>query len=1064
MSVIRRMVLNPVAANMLMILILGGGLAAALLIPRELLPEFSVDIITVTVPYPGAGPSDIEQSICLKIEDRLTGTEGVKEITSSSREGAGVVMLELDTDADSRKVLDDVKSEVDKIDFPRDAEDPAVVEITITRHVVNIAVSGDAPERTLKELAEDIRDEINDMPEVSQVNVVSVRNYEIVVEVSEEALRRYNLTLGRIAQAIRRSSFDLPVGNVKTRGGERTIRIIGRKEQAGEYRNIVVLSRPDGAVVRLHDVATVREGFEDVDVGGLFNGKPSAMISVYKTGDEDSLKIADAVRKYVERKKTEVPEGITLETWSDLSKPINDRLDMLVRNGLWGLVLVFVILWLFLGVRLSLWVAMGIPVSLLGAILVMNLSGMTLNMMSMFALIMALGLIVDDAIVVGENVYTSMERGQLPRLAAIDGTHSVLMPVVAAVITTWVAFVPMLFIPGVMGRFIEILPVVVIIALGFSLVECVFILPSHLAHSLLAIRRHHAADGSPPRLAETIRTRIDKAVRWFIDGPFTRTYRLVTQYRYVTVSAALAVTLLVAGAWRSGHIPFVAFPKDFDSDIIRVKITLSTGTAFERTSQVARQVTAGVMRINKQIKGKDGEPVVRRVYSLLGQHGGHSGGGTGSHLCQVIVELSPTECRGREINSEQLVRLWRKNTGPIPDATSLKFGSFRPGPGGAPFSIRLLGPSTDFLKPVAKRLKERLGQFNGVGDIDDDALPGKMEMKVSLRPGADNLGITLEMLAAQLRDAFYGSESLKIQRGRDEVKVIVRYPAHQRRSLADVENMRIRTPDGAEVPFDEVADVTMESGYSTLRRVGRNSVVTVSADIDEETANAEEILKELSHSGFFSELQATYPGLKIDLRGQRQQLLETLSALMVWFPMALLAIYTILAALFRSYAQPIIIMVAIPFGLVGAIIGHQLLGFDVTLLSTFGMVALAGIVVNDSLVLIDCINRGVRSGGGVFASAEQGARARFRPIILTTLTTVAGIMPLLFERSFQAQFLKPMAVSLAFGLIFATMLTLLVVPSLFLIGNDIRRVIRWQRTGQWVSPEDVVKRDEPLGE
>ena len=1076
MSVIRRMVLNPVAGNMLMLLILGGGLTASFLIPREMFPEFDVNYITVAVPYPGAGPADIEKGICLKVEDSLYGVDGIKEVSSTSNEGVGSILLELKTGADVRKVLDDVKSEVDKIDF-KGAEDPVVAEVTVQIHVINVALGiggnekGRLPdiseEHTLKELAEDIRDEINDLPEISQVNILGVRDYEIVVEISEQDLRRYALTLAQVARAIRQSSFDLPVGSVKTRSGELTIRVAAQKDTAEEYKKIVLLSQPDGAVVRLGDIAEVREGFEDVDVGGLFNGRKAVMISVYKTGDEDSIKIAEAVRRYVERKKSELPDGIMLDTWSDLSKPIQDRLDMLVRNGLWGLVLVFLILWLFLSARLSVWVAMGIPVSLLGTIFVLNMFGQTLNMMSMFALIMALGLIVDDAIVVGENVYSGVERGEAPRLAAVNGTRRVLMPVVAAVMTTWIAFVPMLFIPGVMGKFIQVFPIVVILALAFSLIECVLILPPHLAHSLRARRRHHEHIGQPTRLADTIRARIDGAIRWFIDVPFMRAYRLATRYRYITLALALGVLTLTVGAQQAGFIPFITMPKDVDSDMIRARITLQTGTPFERTRQVARQVTAAVKRINEQVKGEDGKPIIRHVYSLLGQHGRHSGRGSkGAHLCQVIVELSPTEHRGRSFTSEQIIQMWRKNTGPIPDAVSHNFGSFRGGPGGAAFEIRLMGPNTDYLKPAVDRLNDRLGEFTGVSDISDDAVPGNMEMKiVRLKPGAENLGITLDMLSAQLGDAFYGNESVKIQRGRDEIKVMVRYPASQRRSLGDVENMRVRTPDGDELPFGIVADVVMERGYTTLRRVGRNSVVTVSADIDEKTANVKKIIDELSdENGFFAELEKKYPELKIEKRGQSYQMAETFDALRIWVPISLMAIYTILAAMFRSYIQPIIIMIAIPFGLVGAVVGHWLLGFDVTLLSVFGMVALAGIVVNDSLVLIDRINRGVRAGAGVFASVAEGARARFRPIILTTITTVAGITPLLFERSFQAQFLKPMAVSLAFGLMFATMLTLLVVPSLYLIGNDIRRVFRWQRTGVWPSPEDVVKRDEPMEE
>ena len=616
-----------------------------------------------------------------------------------------------------------------------------------------------------------------------------------------------------------------------------------------------------------------------------------------------------------------------------------------------------------------------------------------------------------------------------------------------------------------MGRFIKIMPIAVVLALAFSLLECILILPPHLGHSLKHRKDTSSQPGRIKHLSQLIRSRLDAAVRWFIDVPFIGIYRLATKYRYVTLALAVAVMVAVAGAGKSGFIPFIGFPKT-DSDTLLTTITLPTGTPFERTDEVARYVSHAALKVNDHFVGEDGQDVVQRVYSLLGQTAESMGpGDSGAHICQIIVELSPTELRGNKITSEQIKQQWRENTGDIPDAVSVEYGGFHGGPGGKAIELKLLGPDTDFLKPIAEKLKARLEQFDGVTDIRDDALPGKMEMKIYPKPGAENLGIQLKTIASQLRDAFYGNESLKIQRGRDEIKVMVRYPESERQSLSDVENMRVRTASGAEVPFAEVADVQLRRGYTTLRRLGRSSVINISADVDEQKANSEKILNELSKpKGFFSELTTDYPGLRIEQWGQRQQLSESLGTLFIWFPIALLGIYTLLAALFKSYVQPIIIMVAIPFGLVGAVIGHWILGYAVTMLSMFGMVALAGIVVNDSLILIDQVNRSIRRGQEVFASVEHGARTRFRPIILTTLTTVAGMAPLLLERSFQAQFLKPMAVSIAFGLMFATMLTLLVVPSLYLIGNDLRRVFRWLHSGQWLGPEAMVKRPEPLGD
>jgi len=1067
MGLIRRFVANPVAANMLMALILFGGLLAAFFIPRELFPEFDLDIITISVAYPGASPADVEEGICLKIEDRLTGMDGVKEITSVSREGVGAVRLELTTAANVRKVLDDVKSEVAKIDFPLDAEDPDIVEMTMRRDVIQVAIAGDAPERTRKELAEEVRDEIIDLPGVSQAGVSGVRAYEISIEISEQSLRRHKLTLAKVARAVRESSFDLPAGTVKTRGGVLSVRVVGQRYHAKDYEDIPIVSLPDGTVLVLGDMATVRESFEEVDVGGQFNGEPAALVSVFKTSDEDTITISQAVREYVARKKSQMPEGITLETWSDRSRFVRSRLDMLIRNGAQGLVLVFATLWLFLGLRLSFWVAMGIPVSIFGTILVLNVTGQTMNLMSMFALIMALGLIVDDAIVVGENVHSHVERGATPADAAVAGTKEVLLPVLGAVTTTWLAFLPLLFVAGLMGKFIEILPRAVILALAFSLLECLVILPPHLAHSLKRREKARAHAGAIRRKLQGARARIDASIRWFIQGPFASLFRLAVRFRYATVALFLAVLILIGGAVAARWIKVTVFPK-VDSDTLRASLTLPTGTPFERTAQVARQLTAGALKLNEQYQTPDGKPVVRQVYSLLGQHAGPDGG-AGAHVAEVIVELQPAETLGRELNSSLLTHQWRKNVQRPPDALALTFGAFRGGPGAKSIEVRLLGPTTAQLKPVAERLKAHLTGYNGVSDVTDDALPGKMEMKIRLKRGAHALGINLQTLAQQLRDAFYGNESLTLQRGRDEVKVMVRYPADQRRSIGHVEDMRIRTASGAQVPFDEVAEARMERGYTTLRRVGGKSVVTVSADVDENVGNAEDILARLSEAGgFLATLGAEQPGVKADLRGQRRQLAESLQSLYIWYPLALLGIYTVLAATFRSYTQPAIIMLAIPFGLVGAVVGHWLLGFDVTLLSVFGMVALGGIVVNDSLVLIDTVNRRVRAGDSPRAAVEAGAIRRFRPILLTTVTTVMGMGPLLFEQSFQAQFLKPMVISIAFGLSFATLLTLIAVPCLYMIGQDVARVLHifvgdlW-RAGRWATGGGLDLSEDPVG-
>jgi multidrug efflux pump subunit AcrB len=568
------------------------------------------------------------------------------------------------------------------------------------------------------------------------------------------------------------------------------------------------------------------------------------------------------------------------------------------------------------------------------------------------------------------------------------------------------------------------------------------------------------------RAMKRSRESIDAGLAWFIDRIFLRAYRACVSYRYIVLVAVVGMLLMLQGAVASGRIGVKGFSR-VESDTIVSKITMPTGTSLSTTEQVARDISLSAKELNDTLGQQEGGQVVQRVYAMLGKHMGRRGGegDSGSHVAEVIVELMPSERRSTP--SQEIVNRWRERVGSVSGALSVTFGTQTGGPGGLALQILLRGQSTDQAKAAANVLKDKLGTFAGVKDIEDDALPGKMEMKVDLKDRAYSLGLNLRMLAEQLRDAFRGNMPLKIQRGRDEIEVMVRYPEEFRRSVGDVENLRIQTPSGSEVPFREVARVTMQRGYTTLRRVGGDSVVTVSADVEDEVTSSEEILQELSASGFFRRMEQDFPGLKVDLRGQRQQIFESLDALKVWFPLALLGIYMVLATIFRSYVQPVIIMIAIPFGLMGAVLGHWLMGFDLTLLSMFGMVALTGIVVNDSLVLLDYVNGRIREGGEVFASAEEGARRRFRPILLTTVTTIAGMGPILLERSFQAQFLKPMVISIAFGLAMATMLTLIVVPCLLLIGNDIRRAMRWLWRGEWVSPEAVLagevepQQDEP---
>ncbi|MFQ5895753.1 MAG: efflux RND transporter permease subunit, partial [Nitrospinota bacterium] len=791
--------------------------------------------------------------------------------------------------------------------------------------------------------------------------------------------------------------------------------------------------------------ARVVDGFEDSDKSGRFNGKPAALIVIFKTEDEDALGIAEKVRNYVREKRLRIPLGMHLTHWADLSRLIQDRLDLLLRNGRIGLLLVFLSLWLFLNVRLSFWVALGLPVALMAALGFVAFSGGTLNMLTLFAFIMVLGILVDDAIVVAENIYTHVRRGEGFLTAAVEGCAEVALPVIGTVTTTIVAFVPLLFVEGMIGKFMAILPVAIIAALTASLIESLFILPSHLAHWL-----------RPPRegtRGARARARIEGALEWWIRRVYAPSLRFCLEARYLVLASAIALFAVTLGFAIGGHARFLFFPK-FDSDWVEAKLLFPQGSPVEQTAEAARRVERAAMALEEDFRSKTGEPIVKHVFTVLGEHvEGVQSTAEGSHAAQVIVELLPSERRG--IASADIVNRWRERTGPIPDAISLSFGGAgaRP-PGGKPIGVRFAGDDVATLRRAAEALKDELRKYPGVHDVEDDFRLGKLELQAALKPQARVLGVSLQDLAFQLRARFFGLEALRVQRGREDVKVKVRYPPEERRALGAVENVRIRTASGAEIPFYEVADVRTSRGLAEIKRVDRKRVVSVTAEVDAARANPTEVLNDLRR-GFFPDLMRRFPGVRLRFEGQAEETRESVGSLFRGFTIAAVVIYGILATLFRSYFQPLVVMSAIPFGIVGAVWGHIIMGFDISIMSLMGIVALSGVVVNDSLILLDFVNRFVAGGMRVEEALRTAGTSRLRPIVLTTLTTVAGLGPMLLERSFQAQFLIPMAVSLCFGLVFATGITLVLVPVISLIGNDIARLWRRFWTGSWPSREEV---------
>ncbi len=1041
---------NTVFANILLVLIfLAGGLAVTSMI-RENFPEFSLDMITISVPYPGADPEEVEEGVSRKIEEAVEGIEGIKQYNTESNENFGTAMIEVRNGYDLDDVLDEVRTKVNAIStFPVDAEKPVISELTLKDPVMLLYLSGNMPERRIKEWSERIKDELQQLREISQVEIFGARDYEIGIEVSEDRLRQYDLTFSDVAGAIRRSNLNLGGGTLRTSGEEIRIRTVGRKYTGRELAAIVVMAGPGGEVITLDRIARIDDGFTEDPINARINGDPSVMLIVYKTKAEDALKISEAVLKYADAKQAILPEGANLKILYDNTDMLRKRIDLLTRNGLIGLVIVFLLLWAFLNVRLSLWGGMGIPVSIAGALAVLWAMGGTLNMISLFALIMVLGIVVDDAIVVGEAIYVHRKRGLPPIQAAVEGVCEVGLPVIAAVITTIVAFIPLLYVGGIMGKFISILPVVVIACLAVSLVECLVLLPAHLGH-LPDPNIRNKKQNAVFRGLGGIHRLTSSGMEWFVAHIYTPFLSKALYWRYISFATAISILLLTMGLVRGGILKFEVFP-EIDGFIMTATAKFPSGTPPEVTRSAIKAIDAALLRLAEKTITVSGEPLLEDRLSLVGQTLSDLPE-TGPHLGSVQAILLDSEKRG--IHANDLMVQWEKEIGPIPGIKSLTFAGLQAGPPGAPIEVWLQGHDMDNILDAADELMERLKKFDGVFQIRSDFNPGKNELRFTLKPEARALGLTVDDLARQIYDGYYGNEALRLQRGRDDIRVKVRYTADERSRRSDLEQIRIRTRDGFDIPILSVANIFFGPGYSTINRTDGMRKVTVSAGVDTSRANANEIFAALS-SGFFKRLEARYPGLKVTLQGEQKKMRESFSSLYVGFPIALVGIFIIIATMFRSYVQPFVIMFTIPFGMIGGVLGHLLLGYDLSIMSIFGMVALTGVVVNDAIVLIERVNENLATGSGFFEAILTGGARRFRAIFLTSLSTVGGLAPMLMETDLQARFLIPMAISIAAGVAFATVLTLVLVPSLLAIVSDFRLLAHRLRHGCWVRRVDV---------
>jgi multidrug efflux pump subunit AcrB len=1017
---------NPVAANLLMVVILFGGLMSYGSIRMAMFPEFETNQIRVTVPYRGAAPQEVEEGVVVRVEEAVANLKGIKTLRSVAREGQGQVTIEVEQGVDVDELLNEVKLRVDAIaTFPTLTERPVIARQEPVQGVIWVSVFGDLDDRARKLFAEQVRDELQKLPELSDVAVVGARAFEIGVEVSEATLRKYGLSFDEVARAVRQSSVDLPGGAIRTEGGDIRLRTIGQAYTGREFAAIVLRTNPDGTRLTLGDIAHIEDGFVETTGFARFDGKPSLNIRVSSLGAQNEIAIADSVKRYIDASQASLPEGLGLAYWGDRSFYLKGRLEMMQRNMAIGALLVFLCLGVFLRLSIAAWVIIGIPICFLGALWLMPLSPWpaSINMLSLFGFILVLGIVVDDAIIIGESVYSETRTHGYGIDHVIRGAQKVAVPATFGVLTTIAAFAPLLFIEGQAAAFVAAIAVVVILCLVFSLVESKLILPAHLAH--MGGRHRPDAEAGP---LTRFRRRFANGLEHVIEHRYRPWLERSLANVGTTLALFVAALLVVIGLILGGALRFVFFP-DIPSDFIQIQLTLNDGTAPAQRNAALDRMEAVAFAVDEEHRQSTGEDLVRHL-ALFTQ------GDTGGAL---VIELTKSE--DRSVTTYELNDMLRERVGDIAGTKELRFVSTTNPGGGAPIEFRMRGTDVAQLEQAATELIHHLQSFDGVHDINSSINAGTQEVRISIRPEAEALGLSQADLGRQVRQAFFGEEAQRIQRGRDDIRVMVRYPFAERRSLQDLTDMRIRTPDGAEVPFAEVADVALGTSAAAINREDRQRTVTVTAQADlaqvEPRAVTGEIRKE-----FIPGLLERYPSVSTDLGGasleeQRMQRGFTIALLT-----SLFLIYALLAIPLKSYTQPLLIMSVIPFGMIGAALGHMLTGQAFSMFSLYGLIALAGVVVNDSLILVDFVNRARADGVPLRDAVIQSGTQRFRPVLLTSLTTFFGLVPILLERSLQAQFIIPMATSLAFGILFATVITLFLIPALYMWIGGLRE--RWR--------------------
>lgn len=1035
----KRLVSNTVFANVVLGAIILLAVLAAFSLTRESNPQIEFPIIEVVVQYPGADPLEVEDGIARKLEAAVDSIQGVKRYYTNSLEGVARLEVEIADGYDVRDVKDKITNAIDGIeDLPEKSEPPRIVQMNDDEEVMLVVLWGSLPERQLKDLAEKIRKDIEALPDASLAYLHGSREYELHVEVSEERLRQLDLTLSDVSNAIRAGSRDASAGSMELEGESIRLRTAGERKTADAIAEIVVKSSPDGGLVRVGDIATLRDDFVELERLARFNGEPAIAISVRKSPGEDSITIYNRVMEYIEATTPTLPENVQISAGFDNVEFIRSQINMITKNGLLGLFLVVITLWLFLEPRLAFWVAMGIPISIGGSLVLLWLIGASLNQISLVGMIVVMGIIVDDAIVVGESIFVHRKRGKSALDAAIDGLREVLVPVTASAMTTIAAFAPLIFIPGIFGQFSKQMPIVVIAALTVSLVECFFLLPAHLNHE--THEHKHPRARSPLALRKSVADGLER----FVEKYYVPLVRWSVKNRYVTLCAAIAIILLSVGLVGGGFVPVMMWP-GVEADFAQAYVEFPPGTPRAVVFDAVNRVESAAAILGGRLNTKNGDPFVRHTFSDSPSRVDTGG--------RVLLELTPTT--NRDVTSSEFMAEWSKAIGALPGALVVSFEGAEIGGGpGEDIEFWLLGENVASVRAASDALKEELRRYEGIYAIQDNFRPGKKELEVSLRPSATTLGITLDDLNRHLYAGYFGEEAFRIQRGREDVRVKVRYPRSERESLDRLYATRVTTPAGTKVPFLAVGDVRFTEGVSSISGIDGTRGVRVSASVDRKAASPAELNAMLIET-VLPKIEQEHPGVRWSLSGSEQENREVMGAMRRNLLISMMTIFVILCTVFRSYAQPFIIMLIIPYGVVGALLGHLLFGLPLSFLSLGGMIALCGVLVNDSIVLIERANANLAKGMNLVDAVCRAGQRRFRAILLTSLSTCVGLFPLIMESDLQAQVVIPMAVSIASGVAVGTLLTLVLIPAFLVIMNDMRRCGHRALRGTWPTPEEV---------